>query len=264
MYNLDYFSYWKEPIVKIKRIGIYPLDDEGRAKYFSKDSFTHHYLRKCDPSIFNQIIMEKKNNDLEKEKNLKTIDNTNTLNTLSTEKKYESLKTEPNQDTLIDKNQNTFQNNTISSNRRKNNISLNERYINNINKKKNIKLKNINNLRYKSYSKSNKQNMPYTNTEINNKENNNIFVKTFNENNNRKMTQSFDRNAHTTGLRIFKKTINPKLPLIMGGFNHEKDSVIKHIRTGSKEMGENYNPYNFIVPHVNRTKRNYVGGLFHC
>ena len=94
--------------------------------------------------------------------------------------------------------------------------------------------------------------------------NNNIFVKTFNENNNRKMTQSFDRNARTTGLTIFKKTINPKLPLIMGGFNHEKDSVIKHIRTGSKEMGENYNPYNFIVPHVNRTKRNYVGGLFHC
>ena len=30
----------------------------------------------------------------------------------------------------------------------------------------------------------------------------------------------------------------------------------------NKEMGENYNPYNYIAPHVNRTKRNYVGRLF--
>ena len=44
MYDIDRFSYWNDPIVKIKRRGIYPLNDEGRALYYSKDSFVHHYL----------------------------------------------------------------------------------------------------------------------------------------------------------------------------------------------------------------------------
>lgn len=264
MYNLDYFSYWKEPIVKIKRIGIYPLDDEGRSKYYSKDSYTHHYLRKCDPSIFNQIIMDKDNNEDEEEKNFKTIDNKTNLNTISIQQNYEGLKTEPNQDNIKDKYQNPLQNNTISSTERLDNLSLNKRYINNTNKKKNIKLKNISNLRYKSFSKSNNDKTLYSTSKINNKENNNMFIKTFNENEKRKMTRSFDKNRRLPGLTIFKKTTNPKLPLIMGGFHHDNNSIIKNIRTGSKEMGENYNPYNFIAPHVNRTKRNYVGGLFHC
>ena len=80
------------------------------------------------------------------------------------------------------------------------------------------------------------------------------------------MGQSFDKSARLTGLTVFKDRkprVNLKLPLIMGGFNHENNNRIKMIRTGTKEMGENYNPYNFIAPHVNRTKRNYVGGLFH-
>ena len=34
------------------------------------------------------------------------------------------------------------------------------------------------------------------------------------------------------------------------------------IRTETKEIGENYNPYNHIALHVNRTKRNYVGDCF--
>ena len=258
MYNLDYFSYWKEPIVRIKRIGIYPLDDKGREQYFSKDSFTHHYLNKCDPSIFEQIIKER-NNEIEEEKKLKTIENKEALNTLSTQKNYEGLKTEPNQDSINDKYPTSVQNNTISATKSKNLLPLNSRYNNSMNKKKNIKLKNLNNVRYQSYSKANKNRNLYEN---NGKENN-LFTKTFNENNNRNMTQSFDK-GRVTGLTIFKKTNNPKLPLIMGGFNHEKNSIINNIRTGSKEMGENYNPYNFIVPHVNRTKRNYVGGLFHC
>ena len=262
MYNLDYFSYWKEPIVRIKRIGIYPLDDKGREKYFSKDSYTHHYLNKCDPSIFNEIINERNNKEVEEEKNLKTIENKDALNTISTQKDYEGLKTEPNQDIILDKYHNSLQNNTISATKGKNLLPLNARYTNNMNKKKNIKLKNLGNLRYKSYSKANNNKSLYNNTENNEKENNNIFIKTYNENNNRKVTQSFDKGR--AGLTIFKKTSNPKLPLIMGGFNHDKNSIINNIRTGSKEMGENYNPYNFIVPHVNRTKRNYVGGLFHC
>ena len=261
MYNLDYFSYWKEPIVKIKRIGIYPLDDEGRAKYYSKDSFTHHYLRKTDPSIFNKIIMNTDSNEREEDKILNQNDEQNNINTLSSRKAYEGLRTEPNQiDTL-----NPIKNKTIESNSLNNKLTLNQRYMNNINKKKNIKLKNIKDLRYKSYSKANKIKNLYTENEI--KEKDIDYNKTFNEKGIRKMAQSFDKGARLTGLRIFKNIKakeNPKLPLIMGGFNHRNSNIIKNIRSDSKEMGENYNPYNFIVPHVNRTKRNYVGGLFHC
>ena len=247
MYNIDYFSYWKEPIVKIKRIGIYPLDDEGRTKYYSKDSFTHHYLRKTDPSVFNQIIMNTDNNELEEEKTLNPIEKQENLNTLSARKEYEGLKTEPNQ---IDKGQNSFQNNTISSSTRNNRYILNR--INNINKVKNLKL---NNLHYKSHSK------PFKIKNLYNKNDHKIFRE------NKKSTQSFDNKARLTGLPVIKNRMgrtNPKLPLIMGGFNHGNSYIIKNIRSDSKEMGENYNPYNFICPHVNRTKRNYVGGLFHC
>ena len=213
MYNIDYFSYWKEPIVKVKRIGIYPLDDEGRAKYYSKDSFTHHYLRQTDPSVFKQIVMNTDFNEPEDEKKLEAINTEQNLNTISMQKSYEELK-------------------------------------------------KIDNLRYKSYNNSNKNKTLYSETE----NNNNNLRRTFLENRNRKMIQSFDKSARLTGLTIFKDRkprVNPKLPLIMGGFNHENNNRIKMIRTGTKEMGENYNPYNFIVPHVNRTKRNFVGGLFH-
>ena len=259
MYNIDYFSYWKEPIVKVKRIGIYPLDDEGRAKYYSKDSFTHHYLRQTDPSVFKQIVMNTDFNEPEDEKKLEAINTEQNLNTISMQKSYEELKKEPNQDIS---NSYLKNNNTISCNANRNRLTLNQRYINNVNQKKKLKLKKIDNLRYKSYNNSNKNKTLYSETE----NNNNNLRRTFLENRNRKMIQSFDKSARLTGLTIFKDRkprVNPKLPLIMGGFNHENNNRIKMIRTGTKEMGENYNPYNFIVPHVNRTKRNFVGGLFH-
>ena len=49
MYNLDSFTYWKDPAVRIKRIGIYPLDDAGKTQYYSKNSFIHHYLKRQIP-----------------------------------------------------------------------------------------------------------------------------------------------------------------------------------------------------------------------
>ena len=254
MFNLDNFSYWKEPIVRIKRIGIYPLDDEGKEKYYSKDSFTHHYLRKIDPSFFKQIVMNTDVNKAENEKNenkLEPVDNQQSLNTISSNKEYEGLKTEPNQDM----SQNFLKNKKIiSSSANKNKFTLNQRYINNMNKKK--KLNTINNLKHKSYSNSKKNKTLYSLTE------NKAVV----ENTDRKITQSFDKSARLTGLTVFKDRkprVNLKLPLIMGGFNHENNNKIQMIRTGTKEMGEHYNPYNFFAPHVNRTKRNYVGGLFH-
>ena len=80
------------------------------------------------------------------------------------------------------------------------------------------------------------------------------------------MAQSFDKKARLTGLQVFtnrKPKVNPKLPLIMDQYRNESGNVINIIKTETKEMGENYNPYNFIVPHVNRTKRNIFGSLFH-
>jgi hypothetical protein len=65
MYNLDSFSYRKDPAVRIKRIGIYPLDDQGKTQYFSKDSFVHHYLKRQIP----QENLEFSVNDSEKEIN---------------------------------------------------------------------------------------------------------------------------------------------------------------------------------------------------
>lgn len=256
MYNLDYFSYWKKPIVKINNIGIHPLDDEGRVKYYAKDSFiTHKYLRKADPSIFNKIICE---TEINEENTLNQKNNESNMNTLSEDKRYESLKTEPNQDILNPQN-NTISNNPISTTSK--NRMLNQRYHGNLNYRKKLKPKMLNSLHYKSYSKDKK-----TLDENEIEKRNDDFGKTFNEGR-KKMTQSFDKNAHLTGLPVFKNgkaRVNTKLPLIMGGFNNRNTQLIKTIRTGSKEMGENYNPYNFICPHVNRTKRNYVGGLFHC
>ena len=262
MYNLDNFSYWKEPIVRIKRIGIYPLDDEGRAKYYSKNSYTHHYLHETNPSAFKQLIMNTEPNEREEDKILNQNDESNNLNTLSSRKPNEGLGTEPNQ---INTLKNSIGNKVIESNTINNNLTLNKRYMNNI-KKKNIKLKNIKDLRYKSNSKANKTKNFYHETEINNKEKNIDLRKISNEKANRKISQSLDKSARLTGLRIFKNIKakeNPKLPLIMGGFNHVNNNIIKNIRSDPKEMGETYNPYNFIAPHVNRTKRNYLGALFH-
>ena len=42
----------------------------------------------------------------------------------------------------------------------------------------------------------------------------------------------------------------------MEKYRNENGNIIKFIRAGTKEMGENYNPYNFILLYMNRTKRN--------
>ena len=262
MIDIDFFTYRKDPIVRINRIGIYPLDDEGRAKYYSKESYTHHFLRKTDPSIINQIIKNKFINEDEEQKivNPEASNNkNNNLNTLDKQKTYEGVQTEPNQNYDIP---NALKNNTISTTR--NHLTLNQRYLNSMNAKKN--LKKGNNLRYKSLSKT-KKNVNFETEDNKNDKDSLKLLKTFNNSGSKKMAQSFDKKARLTGLKVFKNKggkTNDKLPLIMGGFNHGNSYVINNIRTGSKEMGENYNPYNFICPHVNRTKRNYVGGLFHC
>jgi hypothetical protein len=262
MYNLDSFSYLKDPVVRIKRIGIYPLDDAGKTQYYSKNSFIHHYLRKQIPEDnceFPHNESENENNEEQKDE-IPLKESKNTLKNLKATLPVKDattktiLHTEPNLgpikiDSPINLKTNTIAN-TIENN-------FNKRY-NMLEKKKKLKLNKINN---DIQSKSLSQNKYLKNPLFFGKTNYNTI-----STNKRKLGQSFDKKARLTGLKIFPNRtakINPKLPLIMGRYRNENKNIIKIIKTETKEMGENYNPYNFIVPHVNRTKRNIFGSLFH-
>ena len=257
MYDIDRFSYWNDPIVKIKRRGIYPLNDEGRAQYYSKDSFVHHYLRRPIPKIESDWpINEGKNDSNEEQKETISPEETkNTLNNLTTvipnKEDYSKtiLNTEPNLGPIKLKSPSNLKNNIISNTIENN---LNKRYELMSHKKK-LKLKKIGGVQSKSLSKDrNVRNLLF-------------FGKTIDKINKRNVGQSFEKKAGLTGLKIFPNRtarINPELPRIMQKFRKE-NNIIKIIKTETKEMGESYNPYNFIVPHVNRTKRNIFGSLFH-
>ena len=267
MYNLDSFSYRKDPLVRIKRIGIYPLDDKGKTQYYSKDSFVHHYLRRSiRPEFFdnkpindsedeikeNEIKEEKKPElNQEEKKSLEILQDNNTINTINTDK---ILHTEPNIIKPLKDFQNKInnRNNTISASAQKD--IFNRRYLNIVDKNKKLKLRNISNLKNKSYSQ-NKKTLILQKPIIHKK-----------DNNRRNMFQSFDKKSRLTELQNLTNKyakINYKLPKIMGGFGNQTLNRIEIIKTGTKDMGENYNPYNFIIPHVNRTKRNIFGSLFH-
>ena len=260
MYNLDSFSYWKDPLVRIKRIGIYPLDDEGKTQYYSKESFVHHYLRKqIPPELLDDepLINSQKTNDnefkLENEEQKRTINpeeikNIPKISNLTIPhndtKEIIRLHTESNERHPIQIQEpiNNIGYQTISTTEK--NDFFNKRYFNILEKNKKLKLKQLNDLRGKSYQSRNKD---FKKELFSQKP---IIPK-------RKMVQSFDK------IKNKKNKINYKLPKIMGGFGNQTFNRIEVIRTGTKDMGENYNPYNFIIPHVNRTKRNIFGSLFH-
>ena len=261
MYNLDSFSYRKDPAVRIKRIGIYPLDDQGKTQYFSKDSFVHHYLKRQIPQenleFFvndseKEINEEQKDTISRKEQN-NAITNLKTIIPKIDKENKTILQTEPNLEPIKLKHQINVQNNTISASMQNN---FNQRY-NLLEKKKKLKLRKLNDFQSKSVFK----NRLFHKDLVLGKTQNNILNK-----NKRNMAQSFDKKARLTGLQVFtnrKPKVNPKLPLIMDQYRNESGNVINIIKTETKEMGENYNSYNFIVPHVNRTKRNIFGSLFH-
>ena len=262
MYDIDSFSYWKDPAVRIKRIGIYPLDDAGKTKYFSKDSFVHHYLKmKIPPEncVFQTNESKKETNEEQKdEQSLKeskiTINNLKTTFSKENKDNKEILNTEPNIERPIKiMHPVNLQSNTISTTTH-NNLS---KSYNMMEKNKKLKLNKLNALKRKSLARNKhiKNALFFENTKYNTI-----------DSNKRNLVKSFDKKARLTGLKIFpnrtSKT-NSKLPLIMSNFRNENRNIIQIIRTDTKEMGENYNPYNFLVPHVNRTKRNIFGSLFH-
>ena len=261
MYNLDSFSYRKDPVVRIKRIGIYPLDDAGKTQYYSKDSFVHHYLKRQIPDEDLEFPFKENKKDINEDKKeeiptkiaTNTIQNLKNIISKETPTSKTILHTEPNINPIKLQSPINLKNNTISTSIENN---FNKRYKL-MEKKKNSQLNKINELKSKSLAK--KKNIK-----------NLLFFGHSNYNsintNKRNMVNSFDKKARLTGLQIFPNRtakVNPKLPLIMEKYRNENGNIIKFIRTGTKEMGENYNPYNFIVPHVNRTKRNIFGSLFH-
>jgi hypothetical protein len=262
MYNLDSFTYWKDPAVRIKRIGIYPLDDAGKTQYYSKNSFIHHYLKRQIPEDNLDFPDNEPKNDINEEQkeeislkeSKKTIKNLKATLPNEDANSKTILYTEPNEGPIKIDSPINLKNNTLSTNIQ-NNL---EKRFNLLEKKKKLRLNKINN---DFQSKSLSQNKYLKNPLLFGKTNYNTI-----STNKRKMGQSFEKKARLTGLKIFPNKIpkiNPKLPLIMERCRNENKNIIKIIKTETKEMGENYNPYNFIVPHVNRTKRNIFGSLFH-
>ena len=56
MYNIDLYSYWKEPYTRTRKHTIHPLDDPGLEKYYSDQSHLVHYLKRTDPFVFKSIV----------------------------------------------------------------------------------------------------------------------------------------------------------------------------------------------------------------
>ena len=56
MYNIDLYSYWKEPYTRTRKFTIHPLDEPGLEKYFSSESHVVHYLDRTDPFVFKSIV----------------------------------------------------------------------------------------------------------------------------------------------------------------------------------------------------------------
>ena len=56
MYNIDLYSYWKEPYTRTRKFTIHPLDEPGLKKYYSDQSHLVHYLHRTDPFVFKSIV----------------------------------------------------------------------------------------------------------------------------------------------------------------------------------------------------------------
>ena len=242
MFDIDYFTYRKEPFTCLNSIGIHPLDDKGLEKYLSKDSYTHSYLRRTSPYIIESILKEEEEEDTE---NKKTQDKVSTLNQGSKSNKTKKNSVEKKaKNNFEDKNKNTL-------NSSKQNLN-NTRTVTEGSSVDKVKLLNQ---KYKFKTNKNLASTNYYNTHKDNEH----TKKTFRDNG---LAVSMDRTNYNNRYKLKLKNTKNKLPLLMSQSNAK--NTITWITGYSKEMGENYNPYAFISPSINRTKRNYVGGLYHC
>lgn len=56
MYNINMYTYQKEPFTKTRRYGIHPLDDPGLDTYTGPESHCVNYLYRTNPKVFRHII----------------------------------------------------------------------------------------------------------------------------------------------------------------------------------------------------------------
>ena len=119
MYNINIYSYWKEPYTNNKKFSIYPLNDPGKKKYYSNQSHNYHYLKKTDPFVFKSIT------GIDYETLIKEQEDT--INELNKENKSFNSKLIKNnsQKIIFDENKNSFFNENI----KKENL-LNENFKN--------------------------------------------------------------------------------------------------------------------------------------
>jgi hypothetical protein len=119
MYNINIYSYWKEPYTNNKKFSIYPLNDPGKKKYYSNQSHNYHYLKKTDPFVFKSIT------GIDYETLIKEQEDT--INKLNKENKSFNSKLIKNnsQKIIFDENKNSFFNENI-----KNENLLNENFKN--------------------------------------------------------------------------------------------------------------------------------------
>ena len=119
MYNINIYSYWKEPYTNNKKFSIYPLNEKKKKKYYSNQSHNYHYLKKTDPFVFKSIT------GIDYETLIKEQEDT--INELNKENKSFNSKLIKNnsQKIIFDENKNSFFNENI----KKENL-LNENFKN--------------------------------------------------------------------------------------------------------------------------------------
>ena len=152
MYNIDIYSYWKNPFSKIKKYTIHPLDDPGREKYHSKESHNFHYLKRTDPFIFKSItgldydtLVRQQKQDLDTLKKIEDEKKPIEQNTINNNiNSNQENPTQPEKTNFINYNEetkNNIENNQINNNQcnNKNNI-----YENNNNNNNNIMYNTLN------------------------------------------------------------------------------------------------------------------------
>ena len=228
MHNIDSFTYTKEPLVQIKKATIHPLDDPGRTKYFSNESFIYHYLRPTDPFVFKEITGK---NLADQYKEI-----------IRKREEWEAKQREKYLGIKLPETNKEIKNETIENKTEDKKENLDFISTNN----ENVKLVNPVN----TYNPKTKRNKKLKNSKTNRLGKSVDFCKN-------KSLKTLN-----LGSGINSKSNKFKLPKIMKSISHYNRTVMVISNHGSKEMGESYNPYSFFSPPINRTKRNIFGYLF--
>ena len=282
MYNINIYSYWKDPYTNNNKFSIYPLNDPGKKKYYSNQSHNYHYLKKTDPFVFKSITgIDYETLVKEQEDNINN-ENQPLLKSQSQENYITNKKLKPNNiysEKIIEnipfnpKNPKTKY--YFYSYRKPKNFF--ETFGYNISLKSDIeKYKNeINKLKYKTRlmsasSKNIKSNLnnfekPISNSfKLYNQKLSNSMEKYYQKglsNDEIEKIENQKLNMNLLNQTSKKFRFKYKLPDLCKIAFHKK--IIRNVNNGNrKELGENYNPYSLIHPNKNRTARNYIGDLF--